>query len=71
MDYEHGTISKYHPLYQPGGKTICLYSLSGLGLILEDASSDITYFNQTAGNSCGQRYAKGVFVFVDDDAKII
>ena len=59
--------TNHHPLYAPGGKTVCLYNLSGLGLILEDESSDITYFNQVAGHCCGQRYAKGIFVFVDDD----
>ena len=61
--------TNYHPLYKPGGKTVCLYGLSVLGLILEDASSDVTYFNQTTGFSCHQRKTKGVFVFVDDDVK--
>ena len=58
---------KHHPLYATGGKTVCLYNLSRLGLILEDESSEVTYFNQVAGHSCSQRYAKGVFVFVDDE----
>ena len=56
-----------HPLFEPVGKTVCLYKLSRLGLILEDKSSEITYFNQVAGHFCSQRHAKGVFVFVDDD----
>ena len=62
---------KYHPLYATDGKTVCLYNLSGLGLILEDESSEVSYFNQVAGLCCSQRYAKGVFVFVDDDPPML
>jgi hypothetical protein len=58
---------KDQPLHVTGGKTVCLYCLSGLGLILEDESSEVTYFNQVAGHFCSQRYAKGTFVFLDDD----
>jgi hypothetical protein len=64
-------LRDYHPLYRTGGKAISLYNLSGLGLILEDASSDVTYLNQTAGHCCGQRHARGFFVFVEDETRRI
>jgi hypothetical protein len=59
----------YDPLYSRDGKTVCLYDLLGLGLVLKDDLSDITYFNQTAGHVCLQMFAKGTFVFVLDDTK--
>jgi hypothetical protein len=55
-----------HPVRWGGGKTVSLYGLNVLGLILEDPSSDIDYLNQTGGLCCHQNFATGVFVFVDD-----
>jgi len=55
-----------HPLRIPNEKIISLYNLSELGLILEDTTSNVVYLNQTGGLLCHQRYARGIFVFVEN-----
>jgi len=60
---------RYSPWEVPGERIISLYSLSALGLILDDETSNVTYLNQTSGTLCAQRYARGVFVFVENEVK--